>query len=175
MTALVLVAVERHLDGARRQAFAIGFFAALDRPELWLLWGPYGLYLFWSDPGARALVAILFLLIPVLWFLPEYWGSGHFFRGVSRAQHVRSNSAANAKCPFCTEFSKHAWPRVMFRIKLAGLLAITGLESWLFHLPRDFYFWAMFFSLFIGAGNIYFAQRSRAQSKCSPQKIYNGK
>jgi len=125
MTALVLVAFERHLDGARRQAFAIGFFAALDRPELWLLWGPYGLYLWWKDPGARKLVIALFVLIPVLWFVPEYWGSGHFFRGVTRAQHVRSNSAANAKCPFCTEFTKHAWPRVMFRIKLVGLLAMA--------------------------------------------------
>ncbi|HEY2596157.1 MAG TPA: hypothetical protein VGK33_19875, partial [Chloroflexota bacterium] len=29
MTALVLIALDRHLDGHRRQAFAIGFFAAL--------------------------------------------------------------------------------------------------------------------------------------------------
>ena len=56
MTALVLIALDRHLDGAPRQAFAVGFFAALDRPELWLLWGPYGLYLWWKDPGARKLV-----------------------------------------------------------------------------------------------------------------------
>jgi hypothetical protein len=125
MTALVLVALDRHLDGARRQAFAIGFFAALDRPELWLLWGPYGVWLFWKDPGARKLVVALFVLIPILWFVPEYWGSGHFFRGVTRAQHVRSNSAANAKCPFCTELVKHAWPRVMFRVKLVAILAVA--------------------------------------------------
>jgi hypothetical protein len=126
MTALVLVALDRHLDGARRQAFVVGFFAALDRPELWALWGPYGVYLAWKDPRARTLVASLFVLIPVLWFLPEYWGSGHFFRGVTRAQHVRSNSAALAKCPFCTEFRHHAWPRVMFRIKIASLLAMAA-------------------------------------------------
>jgi hypothetical protein len=126
MTALVLVAVDRHLDGARRQAFVIGFFAALDRPELWALWGPYGLYLFWRDRGARWLVGALFVLIPVLWFGPEYWGSGHFFRGVTRAQHVRSNSAALAKCPFCTELRQHAWPRVMFRIKAVAILAVAA-------------------------------------------------
>jgi hypothetical protein len=68
-------------------------------------------------------VAGLFVLIPVLWFLPEYWGSGHFFRGVSRAQHPRSNSPAFAKCPFCTELSAHAWPTVLLRIKVAALLA----------------------------------------------------
>jgi hypothetical protein len=126
MTALVLIALDRHLDGHRRQAFAIGFFAALDRPELWALWGPYGLYLWWKDPGARKLVASLFVLIPVLWFGPELWGSGHLFRGVTRAQHVRSNSAALAKCPFCTEFRQHAWPRVMFRIKIVALLAMVA-------------------------------------------------
>ena len=132
MTALVLIAVDRHLDGARRQAFVVGFFAALDRPELWILWGPYGLYLWWKDPGARKLVAGLFVLVPVLWFLPEYWGSGHLFRGVTRAHHPRSNSAAFAKCPFCTEFRHHAWPRVMDRVKVPGLVAIAvaGFGLW---------------------------------------------
>jgi hypothetical protein len=65
------------------------------------------------------------VLIPVLWFGPEYWGSGHLFRGVTRAQHVRSNSAALAKCPFCTEFRHHAWPRVMLRIKAVALIAMA--------------------------------------------------
>ncbi len=125
MTALVLVAVDRHLDGARRQALAVGFFAALDRPELWILWGPYGLYLWWKDPGARTLVIGLFAMIPVLWFLPSLWGSGSLSAGVTRALHPRSNSAAFASCPFCTEFTKHAWPRVTDRIKGPGLLAMA--------------------------------------------------
>ncbi len=139
MTALVLLALERHLDGARRQAFAVGFAAALDRPELWLFWGPYGLYLWWKDPGARKLVIALFALIPVLWFLPEYWGSGHFLRGVSRAQHPRSNSPAFARCPFCTELAKHAWPTVLLRVKAVAGMAMAaaafvlwrGRRSWL--------------------------------------------
>ena len=59
----------------------------------------------------------LFVLIPILWFLPEYWGSGHFLRGANRAQHPRSNSPAFAKCPFCTELVDHAWPTVLLRIK----------------------------------------------------------
>jgi hypothetical protein len=132
MTALVLIAVDRHLDGHHRQAFAIGFAAALDRPEIWLFWGPYGLWLWWKDPGARKLVLALFALIPVLWFLPEYWGSGHFFRGVTRAHTPRSNSAAFASCPFCTEFAKHAWPTVPFRTKVAAILAglAAGVGLW---------------------------------------------
>ncbi len=130
MTAIVLIAVERHLDGAPRQAFAVGFLAALDRPEIWLFWGPYGLWLFWKDPGARKLVIGLFVLIPVLWFLPEYWGSGHFLRGVNRAQHPRSNSPAFAQCPFCTELKDHAWPTVLLRIKVVAFLAVVA-AAWL--------------------------------------------
>jgi hypothetical protein len=121
MTALVLIAIERHLEGHARQAFVVGFFAALDRPEIWLFWGPYGLWLFWKDPGARKLVIALFVLIPVLWFVPEYWGSGHFLRGVNRANHPRSNSPAFAKCPFCKELS-NSWVKVLSRIKIAALI-----------------------------------------------------
>jgi hypothetical protein len=124
MTALVLIALELHLDGRHRVAFAVGFGAALDRPELWLIWGPYGLWLWWKDPGARVLVGALFVLIPVLWFAPEYWGSGHFFRGVSRAQHVRSNSPALKPCPFCSLIVDHAWPTVLLRIKVVAALAV---------------------------------------------------
>lgn len=131
-TALMLVAIERHLDGRPRQAFAVGFFVALDRPEIWLFWGPYGLWLFWKDPGARKLVVALFLLIPVFWFLPEYWGSGHFLRGVNRAQHPRSNSLAFAKSPFVSELVDAAWPTILLRIKLAGaaLVAVVAVVLW---------------------------------------------
>jgi hypothetical protein len=134
-TALMLVAVERHLDGRPRQAFAVGFFVALDRPEIWLFWGPYGLWLFWKDPGARKLVLALFVLIPILWFLPEYWGSGHFLRGVNRAQHPRSNSLAFAKSPFFSELIDAAWPTILLRLKLAaavlvGVVGIVLLRGW---------------------------------------------
>jgi hypothetical protein len=125
-TALALIAVDSYLDGSRQRAFILGFLAALDRPELWFFWGPYGLYLFWRDPGARRLVVALFALIPVLWFLPELWGSGHLLRGVTRAQHPRSNSAAFAKCPVCTVFTKEAWPTVLNRVKIPGIIAMVA-------------------------------------------------
>ncbi len=124
--ALVLIAVERHLDGARRQAFVVGFFAALDRPEVWLVWVPYGAFLFWKDAGARKLVPALFALIPALWFLPELWGSGHLLRGVTRAQHPRANSPAFSNCPFCTEFGQHGWRTVWSRVKLPALAAAVA-------------------------------------------------
>jgi hypothetical protein len=36
---LVLLAIDRHLDDKPRQTFIIGFFPALDRPEIWPFWG----------------------------------------------------------------------------------------------------------------------------------------
>jgi hypothetical protein len=39
---------------------------------------------------------------------------------------VRSNSPALAKCPFCTELGKHAWPTVPSRIKAAAIAGIVG-------------------------------------------------
>src|SRR6202020_1791680 len=75
-TAMMLIALERHLDGSPRQAFAVGFFVALDRPEIWLFWGPYGLWLFWKDPGMRVVVAASAVLVLLLWFVPVKLGCG---------------------------------------------------------------------------------------------------
>ncbi|MGZ4173184.1 MAG: hypothetical protein ACXVQR_01785 [Solirubrobacteraceae bacterium] len=132
MAAAILIAIDRHLDGNRRQAFAVGFAAALDRPEVWPFWGLYGLYLWWTDAGARRLVAGLFVLTPLLWFLPELWGSGHLFRGVNRAQHPRSNSPAFASCPFCSELKDHAWKLLLLRLKVAAAAAMlaSGFRIW---------------------------------------------
>jgi hypothetical protein len=126
---MVLLALDRHLDGKPRQAFAIGFIPALDRPEIWAFWGLYGLYLWRRDPGARRLVIALFALVPALWFLPELWGSGHFFRGVTRALNPRSNAPTFAKCPFCTEV-KAAVGLSLARVKIfSGLLALGALVA----------------------------------------------
>ncbi len=124
MVAAVLIAVERHLDGHRHQAFALGFVAALDRPEVWLFWGPYGLWLMWKDPSSRKLVVGLAVLTLALWFVPQKLGGGSFTSGVARAQHPRSNSAAFASCPFCTELADHAWPQVLLRLKVAAAFAV---------------------------------------------------
>ena len=119
--ALALIAVDRLMDGARRQAFVVGFFAALDRPELWFFWVPCGVYLGMKDPGARRLIGSLFVLVPVIWLLPELWGSGHLFRALTRAQHPRPGTAAQTPCPACTEFGKTAWNSLLDRVKVAGI------------------------------------------------------
>jgi hypothetical protein len=120
---LVLLAIERHLDDKPRQTFVIGFFPALDRPEIWPFWGLYGLYLWRRDPRAWKLIATLFALAPVLWFGPELWGSGHLFRGVEHDLHP-THGAAFASCPFCAEISA-ASKLALIRVKyVAGLTAV---------------------------------------------------
>jgi two-component system sensor histidine kinase DesK len=44
---------------------------------------------------------------------------------------------------------------------IAGVVAVAALESWLLHITNGFIFPATFLSTFIGAANIYFAQKNR--------------
>jgi hypothetical protein len=99
LVALGLAAVDRHLAGRTRHAFLLGIGAALLRPEAWPLIGLYGVWLFWREPGARKLVAAAFVSLPVLWLLPELWGSGDLLRAAHRAHNPRANSAAFAEDP----------------------------------------------------------------------------
>ena len=122
---MVLLAIDLHLDDRPRWAFAIGFIPALDRPEIWLFWGLYGLWLWRRDAGARKLIVALFVLVPCLWFLPSLWGSGHLLGGVTRALHPRRNSAAFAKCPFCTEM-KAAALLTLTRVKVVAAVVALG-------------------------------------------------
>jgi len=86
LIALALLAFERHLDGHRSQAFALGTAAALLRPEVWPFLAVYAVWLWRREPEARRLVASLLPLVPLLWFLPELWGSGDLLRSSERAQ-----------------------------------------------------------------------------------------
>lgn len=121
----LLIGFERHLDGHHRQAFACGLVSALDRPETWVFWGPYGLWLMWRDPGSRALVIGLAILTLLLWFPPQKWGGGSWFSGLVRATHVRKNSNALKSFPFAAEF-KSAWTLSIFRVKVAAIVMIVG-------------------------------------------------
>jgi hypothetical protein len=86
LVALVLLAFECHLDGRRGQAFALGIGGALLRPEVWPFLALYAVWLWRREPEQRRLVALLLPLVPLLWFLPELWGSGDLLRSSERAQ-----------------------------------------------------------------------------------------
>ena len=100
LAALALWSFERHLDGRRDHALYLGFAAALLRPEVWPFLGAYGLWLWFKEPRLRVRMIVLGALIPALWFLPEWWGSGDPFRAGSRANNPNPGSAAFAQDPF---------------------------------------------------------------------------
>jgi len=114
LVALVLWAVERHLDGRRTHAFLLGFAAALLRPEVWPFWALYGLWLVyqaWDGRPPWREIALVFgsgALAIVLWFLPEYLGSGDWLRAASRARDPNPDSAAFAASPFLEVFRRSA-------------------------------------------------------------------
>ena len=108
LVALVLWAVERHLDEHFDQAFLLGFAAALLRPEVWPFWGLYGLWLLARDRTARTAMLVFGsgAAALVLWFLPEYLGSGDWLRAASRARDPNPDSAAFADSPFVEVFDR---------------------------------------------------------------------
>lgn len=108
LVGLVLLAIERHLDGRREQAFVAGLGAALLRPEVWPFWGLYGLWLAVRHPATRRLVAAGAAAIPLGWFLPEYLGSGDFLRAAARAREPNLDSAAFAERPFLAVMEQSA-------------------------------------------------------------------
>jgi hypothetical protein len=108
LVGLCLWAVERHLDGRRRDAFLLGVAAGLLRPELWPFLLLYGLWLMWTEPRTRVLVVASGALTVIAWVVPEYLGSGDFMRAASRAREPNPDSAAFADFPFAETFRRSA-------------------------------------------------------------------
>ena len=79
--ALVLAAIERHLDGRRDHTFALLFAAALVRPEVSLFLAPYGALVWVRHPARRPLVAAALVALPILWLGPDWWRAGAPFTG----------------------------------------------------------------------------------------------
>jgi hypothetical protein len=114
LVAFCLLALERHLDGRRRDAFLLGFLAGLLRPEVWPLWALYGLWYVVVEWRGRvpwrtlALVGGAGAITLVVWFVPEYLGSGSLLRAAERARQPNPDSAAFAASPFLEVFRRSA-------------------------------------------------------------------
>jgi hypothetical protein len=107
LAALALWAFERHLDARRDHALYLGVACALLRPEVWPFLGLYGLWLWFSEPRLRPRLVGFAALVPALWFLPEWWGSGDPFRAGARANSPNPGSAAYAASPALELVKRH--------------------------------------------------------------------
>jgi hypothetical protein len=136
LVALCLWAVERHLDHRRRDAFLLLVAAALLRPEVWPFWALYGVYLVagaWRERPPRAELALFVgsgVALVVLWFLPEYLGSGDFLRAASRARQANPDSAAYAAVPFVEVF-RRSYYILSPPVYVGAVIAVAGaLVGW---------------------------------------------
>jgi hypothetical protein len=85
VAACTVWAIERHLAGSRRIAYLVLFLGALNRPEFAPIVFLYAVYLWFSDPDARALAVALLVLIPVFWLVPPGIVSGNPLQAGSAA------------------------------------------------------------------------------------------
>jgi hypothetical protein len=100
LIAVTLGAIERLLDGHRGQAFVLAVAAGLIRPEWWPFIGLYALFLWFRDPawrgwGPRLLIGVGLFLLPFLWFVPPWIGSGQPFLAASHAASYNGHLGAN--------------------------------------------------------------------------------
>ncbi len=69
IVAFCLAAIDCHLSGRRRLAFAMLVMASLGRPEAWVFAGLYAIWAWRAVPGSRRVLVLGILLIPALWFV----------------------------------------------------------------------------------------------------------
>jgi hypothetical protein len=68
ITTLFLAAIDAHLSGHPRLAFVVGCVAGLGRPEVWSTLAPYTLWLWFTRPAMRRLLAAGWVVILFFWF-----------------------------------------------------------------------------------------------------------
>jgi hypothetical protein len=105
--ALMLWAIERHLDGRFTHVVVLGTLACLLRPELVPFLGLYGVWAWIAKPRLRPLLAGVAVLLPVAWIGPEWVGSGSPLDGGAQARSEPVWSLSNAE---------HPWLRALERV-----------------------------------------------------------
>lgn len=81
LTALLLGALDRHLERRHGSGLMLAFLAALLRPEAWILLAFSGLVAWRRRPALRPWVGLALVALPALWLGGDYLGSGSPFTG----------------------------------------------------------------------------------------------
>lgn len=87
VAAVVVWAVDRHLDGAPRITYFLLFLGALNRPEFTPIVFLYGVYLWFARPDRRTrwYAVVLLVAIPILWTFPPGIVNGDFLQAKNAA------------------------------------------------------------------------------------------
>lgn len=80
LAALALWSAERHLQDRPTQAWWLLVAAALLRPEVWPFLIAYAAWLAYRRLVSRATLAAGLVLVPLAWFVPQWFGDGNPFR-----------------------------------------------------------------------------------------------
>ena len=98
--ALLLLGIERHLDGRRGTALAAGILASLARPETAALVLPYAIWLWRDGIVPRRRIAGGLLLLPLLWAGGDWLGTGRPFLTFGHAtSSIEPNRVQHADVP----------------------------------------------------------------------------
>lgn len=122
LVALVLGAVEAHASGRRRVALIVGVLASLLRPEVWPFLVLYAVSLRPARDADRLAVATLIAFVPMLWFGPDWIGSGDPFHGAKIARVSAEAAATRATGHPVLEVLRRGWSLLVLPIvPLAGI------------------------------------------------------
>jgi hypothetical protein len=121
--------------GRVRGALLCGAACALLRVEAWPFLAAAGVVTWRREPGVRPLVAAFAVVIPALWFVPEWIGSGDPLRSGARARVPNPGQPALADVPALASLEAAArialWPLLLgaaliIRRPLARLVLAAG-------------------------------------------------
>ena len=123
--ALMLWAIERHLDGRVDHAVVLGTLTCLMRPEAFPFLAPYCAWAWVSRPRLRPLVAGALLVLPLAWIVPEWIGSGSPLDGGAQARSEPAWSLSHAEHPWLRALQR-VHNHVGLAVELLALVAVTA-------------------------------------------------
>ncbi len=124
LIALVLGGIEAHLAGRRRLAFACGLLAGLLRPEVWPFALAYAVVFRPATGRRRVAVGLALLMLPVLWFGPDWISSGDPFNGAGLARHSAEAIATQAASSPVLEALRAGSQLAVIPLELLALLGV---------------------------------------------------
>jgi hypothetical protein len=125
IVALCLAAIDLHLDGRTRLAFAAGVLAGLGRPEVWPFLGLYFLWAWVRRPATRPVLIGGVVVMALLWFgIPALTSRTPFVAAANAMDSGRRLTSDQVGGTISRFLELHYWP-----LEVAALLAVA-LAAW---------------------------------------------